>query len=546
MSTLKFYNPTTAQWEYAVVGKQGPQGETGRYTISETAPTGNLVNGELWFKSSTAQLYFYYDSYWIETSTSYLGPTGPTGPQGPQGPQGIPGTFAGKGDTGDKGDTGATGVVSVTSPITNTGTSTAANIGIDQTGLTLAQTQITGLVTALNGKANLDSNNSFTGNQSMTGTLSVNISGTGTLNLGDATISKAPGSGFTFTSGITNIAYLGVGASGSSSIPLNIVLPLATSKTIIRGAVSQSANLQEWQQSDGTVQTFIGGNGFFVSKNGAALGGLNSGFSSTAVSIGSGTATNKGLVIQGVASQTANLQEWQESTGGIPTAVNNFGQMRVRTYGLSISDTAFAAASAYPTEKAIVARGVNGQSADLQQWQDSAGTVLSSVAYTGQLRAPSIVGSNFQITSGGVFSNGTATAIANTQAYFLTTSAANTGVVVRGASSQSANLQEWQNSAGTVLVNISSAGAMLVQQLTLAAGGIIGSGGQTSMGVSTSRNVFLNSAVGSYGGGQGVTFMGNVTTAPTSNPTDGGILYVEGGALKYRGSSGTVTILGPA
>jgi len=35
-------------------------------------------------------------------------------------------------------------------------------------------------------------------------------------------------------------------------------------------------------------------------------------------------------------------------------------------------------------------------------------------------------------------------------------------------------------------------------------------------------------------------------TAPTASLTGGGIIYVEAGALKYRGSSGTVTILGPA
>jgi hypothetical protein len=35
-------------------------------------------------------------------------------------------------------------------------------------------------------------------------------------------------------------------------------------------------------------------------------------------------------------------------------------------------------------------------------------------------------------------------------------------------------------------------------------------------------------------------------TAPTTNLTGGGILYVEAGALKYRGSSGTITTIGPA
>lgn len=40
-------------------------------------------------------------------------------------------------------------------------------------------------------------------------------------------------------------------------------------------------------------------------------------------------------------------------------------------------------------------------------------------------------------------------------------------------------------------------------------------------------------------------FVGN-STAPGSNPAAGGYLYVEAGALKYRGSGGTVTTLGNA
>ncbi len=46
-----------------------------------------------------------------------------------------------------------------------------------------------------------------------------------------------------------------------------------------------------------------------------------------------------------------------------------------------------------------------------------------------------------------------------------------------------------------------------------------------------------------FGGGAGVINIKNVTTAPTTNPTTSGLLYVEAGALKYRGSSGTVTTI---
>ncbi|WP_158068638.1 hypothetical protein [Ornithinimicrobium sp. CNJ-824] len=45
--------------------------------------------------------------------------------------------------------------------------------------------------------------------------------------------------------------------------------------------------------------------------------------------------------------------------------------------------------------------------------------------------------------------------------------------------------------------------------------------------------------------GLGHMFIRNRTTAPTV-PADGGTLYVEGGALKYIGSGGTVTTIAPA
>ena len=41
-------------------------------------------------------------------------------------------------------------------------------------------------------------------------------------------------------------------------------------------------------------------------------------------------------------------------------------------------------------------------------------------------------------------------------------------------------------------------------------------------------------------------FIPDLTTAPTGNPTGGGYLYVEAGALKYRGSSGTITTIANA
>lgn len=49
-----------------------------------------------------------------------------------------------------------------------------------------------------------------------------------------------------------------------------------------------------------------------------------------------------------------------------------------------------------------------------------------------------------------------------------------------------------------------------------------------------------------FGGGAGVIGLANASTVPASNPTGGGVLYTEAGALKYRGSGGTVTTIAAA
>lgn len=54
------------------------------------------------------------------------------------------------------------------------------------------------------------------------------------------------------------------------------------------------------------------------------------------------------------------------------------------------------------------------------------------------------------------------------------------------------------------------------------------------------------SGAGSYGSGVGVVSLPDAATVPSTNPSGGGILYSEAGALKWRGSSGTVTPIAPA
>lgn len=62
----------------------------------------------------------------------------------------------------------------------------------------------------------------------------------------------------------------------------------------------------------------------------------------------------------------------------------------------------------------------------------------------------------------------------------------------------------------------------------------------------TENIAFLANSAPNWQSMDGGIFIANATTVPTGNPSGGGFLYAEAGALKWRGSSGTITILGAA
>lgn len=120
----------------------------------------------------------------------------------------------------------------------------------------------------------------------------------------------------------------------------------------------------------------------FTSSNSANFGAR--------VNIDTTAAANIGLVVRGAASQTADLQQWQSSTGAVLSEINSAGELQVPRIGVGstmpttarLQSTASAA-----TEVPIIARGAASQTADLQQWQDSAGTVLADIDSLGRFTA---------------------------------------------------------------------------------------------------------------------------------------------------------------
>jgi hypothetical protein len=122
----------------------------------------------------------------------------------------------------------------------------------------------------------------------------------------------------------------------------------------------------------------------------------------------------------------------------------------------------------------------------------------------------------------------------------VSASASTVGLTVRLAASATANAFRVENSAGTVLTTVLSDGGVTAPYIG-------NSAGQAVLRPEANRNVaLLTGSGGSYGGGQGVAFWANAAAVPSSNPSGGGVLYAEGGALKWRGSSGTITTIAAA
>ena len=179
------------------------------------------------------------------------------------------GEIGATGSTGATGATGSSGVIAVTAPITNTGTSTSANIGIDQTGLTLAQSQITNLVTDLANTAKKNAANAFTvGGHTITpeavGVIPLTIRNIASQTANPFRIRNSADTGDIFqvdTSGnVRAIAFLNPNSFNNSRIRVNdtgtiIDTGILTNKALVvqNTNATATANLQEWQNSGGTA-----------------------------------------------------------------------------------------------------------------------------------------------------------------------------------------------------------------------------------------------------------------------------------------------------
>ena len=265
-----------------------------------------------------------------------------------------------------------------------------------------------------------------------------------------------------FRGGVNNhIGYAGL--SGFAYSPAYLAIGA-------RGAVNQTANIQEWQNSSGTVLSTINalGQGVFTNTTPIASSAISQ--SITAVVYTSTTAT----YTYSATAQTILLGEYVKIAGVVPSGYNGTYQVTAvatvsagTSYSFTISNstnatvttgtgTVFPSASVSigiqnNAHTGLIIKGVSGQTASIMEIQDSAGNPTTWWDAAGGMTASQAVVST--LYSGGFMNTGTL-------GYFNATTfnGAVSPIVIRGAASQTANLQQWQNSAGTVLSAIDTAG----------------------------------------------------------------------------------------
>lgn len=105
------------------------------------------------------------------------------------------------------------------------------------------------------------------------------------------------------------------------------------------------------------------------------------------------------------------------------------------------------------------------------------------------------------------------------------------GIAVQGRATGTDLVQARRNTDGAVRTRISRDCQLITQETAFFTGPAV------QIGPTASTQV---------GGGTNCLGLGNASIVPSTNPTGGGVMYAEAGALKWRGSSGTVTVLAPA
>lgn len=345
---------------------------------------------------------------------------------------------------------------------------------------------------------------------------------------------------------------------------------------VVRGASGQAGDLQQWQNSSGTVLSRVASNGAIQLGFNVALQAEHSGGGGFVdlIKRGSGNSVYVGNTTSETFLQGNNYTflTTSSSQGGIrlyASEVTKYGGIGYLGTS-SIPWNQLFLQSVTNSATPLYVKGALSQTANLTEWQDNSGSILGSVNNLGNLTmdrgfsaiSAGVAGATYSIGYNGVSiaawrsdpvweSGSSVLSPSAGKSIFVKSSAVgDTALKVKAFTGQTADLQQWQNSSGTVLSRITSDGRLAVTDAS--DGVVVASVGSqlVGAGINLGRGKYDTSSYGLWGNPDSATGDGNITIAPrnknnsngayvtvgqTSSSTDRGYIRLQAGY--YAGSS---------
>lgn len=201
----------------------------------------------------------------------------------------------------------------------------------------------------------------------------------------------------------TSLAALVANIAGDTSNNF-ICRQIAASGNVYYGTVNASNTSGfVYFQTAGSNRAFITGAGLF---------GINTSSPGAQLGIESSSASTIGLIVKGASSQSANLQEWQNSGGVSVCSIQSTGLLRTNSGIRASSYSDNGVGNGMTFDITTNSGGVNilgrdaganpmlritpapGFAANLTEWRNSSGTALSSIRSDGSLKPASIADSS--------------------------------------------------------------------------------------------------------------------------------------------------------
>jgi hypothetical protein len=436
---------------------------------------------------------------------------------------GLQGISGATGATGATGPTGPSGVISVTAPITNTGTSSSAILGLDQTGLSILKSQVSDFTS---GTVAVATNASTATYSTTSGTASyATTSGTAVYATNSATAVNVSGSAIT-RSQISNFAS-GTVASATSATSANTALTAGTASYATTSLYATTSGTADYAKSAGSAlySTSSGSAlnaGTAVTISGSITKSQVSDFTSGTVAVATNASTATYSTTSGTATY-ATLSGTAVSISGTITKsqVSDFTSGTVTTISGSITKSQVSDFTSGTVASATVAgTATYATTSGTASYSTTSGTAVSI--------SGSIIKS--QVSD---FTSGT---VANISGTVAATQVTGTAIVV-GSSA----LVPTGGTAGQVLSKVDSTNYNLTWSTPSSGGG----SGFTGVGTAvTSLDGRTVSGTGAVSALSLVIEAGNTTTTSASDNIVGAKLYLQGGSAVAVNTAGATALGG--